>query len=431
MRVHEFFRWPLVVCVILLFIAILPASAGTISGTVKNGTTNQSVAHIDVILLQLQGGMQAVATVKTDASGHFTINNSVLGTAPMLLRVPYKGVLYHEPVPPNTPSADVTVYEPTRDPNSFAVTSRAIILQPKGSDLVVGEEYTIQNQTHPPVAFYLKDGSFSFQVPQGAQVNQVSAWDSSGMPVIQGTIDKGKGVEAVDWPFRPGENGVRISYQLPYTSNQANIQATSLYNVQRVLLAVPPGLQVTAAGFSPAGNEQGYDIYTRDSVAANTPLAISVSGTASAPAAPSANDSQDPSVNSRAGGAEDVATTALPPRLDNNLKYILVAGFAGLFILGVIFLWRRPVAQVAGTVAAVPLTDTIAPAPRAPSAQTSPLASAVSTEQVERDATRSLDELKETLFRLELRHQAGTISDQDYARERERTQKILRDLLRG
>lgn len=407
-----------------IFGAVLPASAGTVSGTVKNGTTNQPVAHTDVILLQLQGGMQAVATVKTDASGHFTITNSVLGTAPMLLRVPYKGILYHQPVTPNTPTVDVTVYEPTRDPNSFAVTSCEIVVQPKGSDLAIGEQYIIQNQTHPPVAFFLKDGSFRFQVPPGAQVNQVSAWDSSGMPVIQGTIDKGSGVEAVDWPFRPGENGVRISYQLPYTSNQASIQTTSVYDVQRVILAVPPGLQVTAAGFSPAGNEQGFDIYTRDSVAANTPLAISLSGTASA-----ATDSQDPSANSRAGTADDVATTALPPRLDNNLKYILVAGFAGLFILGVIFLWRRPIAQTAAAApASVATTDSIA---SAPSAQTPALTSATSTEQVEREATRSFDELKETLFRLELRHQAGTISDQEYTRERERTQKILRDLLKG
>lgn len=410
----------------LFLLATLPVFAGSVSGVVKNGTTNRPVAGADVILLQLQGGMQAVANVKTDAAGHFTINNGVLGTAPMLLRVPYKGVLYHAPVPPNTPSVDIQVYEPTRDPHSFAVTTRAIIVQPKGSDLVVGEEYTVENKTQPPVAFYLKDGSFRFQLPQGAQLNQVSAWDSSQMPVIQGTIDKGSGVEAVDWPFRPGENGVRISYQLPYATNQASIQATSFYDVQRVILAVPPGLQVSAAGFSPAGNEQGFDIYTHDGVAANAPLTIAVSGTAS----PAAADGQDPSVNSRAAGAEESATTLLPPRLDNNLKYILVGGFAALFVLGVIFLWRRPAAQTAS--ASASMASPVEPIPAAPPrTQDFPVASAPSIEKVEREATRSLDELKETLFRLELRHQAGTISDQDYARERERTQKVLRDLLKG
>lgn len=409
----------------LLLSVALPALAGTVTGTVFDGTTNRPVAAVEVILLELQGGMQPVATAKTDASGHFTITSDSLGAAPMLLRVPYKGVLYHEPVTPNTPAVKIEVYEPTRDPHSFAVTTRAIVLQPKGSDLAVGEEYTIKNQTQPPVAYYLKDGTFRFALPQGARLNQVSAWGATGMPVIQGTIDKGGGIEAVDWPFRPGDNGVRISYQLPYPSNEATIEAPSIYDVERVLVVVPPGLKISAAGFAPAGSAQGFDIYSRDRVAANTPLEISISGTAAAPA-PGANDTEDPSVNSRADGADAAAaTTTLPPRLDNNVKYILVAGFAGLFLLGVIFLWRRPAVQ----------TELAAPSGRElvsalPPAQ-APSRAIPQAEQVEREATRSLDELKETLFRLELRHQAGTISEQEYTREHERTQKILRDLLKG
>ena len=43
----------------------------------------------------------------------------------------------------------------------------------------------------------------------------------------------------------------------------------------------------------------------------------------------------------------------------------------------------------------------------------------------------SLDELKDSLFRLELRRQAGTISEEDYARERERIDATLRNLVRG
>lgn len=411
----------------LLFAIAFPAKAGTVSGTVMNGTTNRPVAATDVILLALQGGMQPVATVKTDSSGHFTINSDSLGTAPMLLRVPYKGVLYHEPVPPNTPTVQIEVYEPTNDPHSFAVTTREIVVQPQGSDLAIAEQYIIQNQTHPPVAYYLKDGTFRFKVPQGAQLNQVSASGSAGMPVIQGTIDKGNGVEAVDWPFRPGENGVRISYQMPYGSHQATIQAPSVYDVQNILLAVPPGMQVSADGFSAAGTEQGFEIYTHSGVAANFPISISLSGVASAPAPGS--DTQDPSVNSRADSADAASSvTTLPPRLDNNVKYILVAGFAGLFILGVIFLWRRPLPQTAGAMASSS-SAIVAP----PAQITTPPAAPIvdKAERVEREATRSLDELKETLFRLELRHQAGTISDDEYARERERTQKILRDFLKG
>jgi hypothetical protein len=43
----------------------------------------------------------------------------------------------------------------------------------------------------------------------------------------------------------------------------------------------------------------------------------------------------------------------------------------------------------------------------------------------------SLEYLKEQLFRLELRHQAGTIPDEEYASERARAEKVLRDLVRG
>jgi hypothetical protein len=43
----------------------------------------------------------------------------------------------------------------------------------------------------------------------------------------------------------------------------------------------------------------------------------------------------------------------------------------------------------------------------------------------------NLDSLKDQIFRLELRRQAGTISEEEYAQERARTEKVLRDLVRG
>ena len=50
---------------------------------------------------------------------------------------------------------------------------------------------------------------------------------------------------------------------------------------------------------------------------------------------------------------------------------------------------------------------------------------------VESEVQNSLDNLKDRLFRLELRRQAGTITEEDYARERTRTEAILRELVRG
>ncbi len=57
-------------------------------------------AGIEVILIQLQGGMQPVANTKTDAQGQFSFDNPTLGTAPMLVRAVFHGVNFHQPVTP-------------------------------------------------------------------------------------------------------------------------------------------------------------------------------------------------------------------------------------------------------------------------------------------------------------------------------------------
>ena len=128
---------------ILVCCASLISSAGTLQGTVRNGTTGQPAAGVDVILIQLQGGMQPVGNTKTDAQGHFEFSNAQIGASPMLVRAVYRGVNYHEPVPPGKTSADIQVFEPTDKAGTFAIPARAVILQPNGSDLLVGEEYSI------------------------------------------------------------------------------------------------------------------------------------------------------------------------------------------------------------------------------------------------------------------------------------------------
>src|SRR5271170_7057116 len=222
---------------LLGLLACTAAMAGTLTGTVHNGTNGQLAAGVDVILIQLQGGMQPVANTKTDSKGHFEFTNPEIGAAPMLVRAVYRGVNYHEPVPPGKNSATVEVYEPTEKPGTFAVTNHAVILQPNGAELLVGEEFTLENKSQPPVAFYRADGSFNFSIPEGAEFNQVSAWGSAGMPVVQGTIDKGKNQMAIAFPFRPGESGVRLSYKLPYPGNKLTLRNAVPYATGRFIIA--------------------------------------------------------------------------------------------------------------------------------------------------------------------------------------------------
>jgi hypothetical protein len=50
---------------------------------------------------------------------------------------------------------------------------------------------------------------------------------------------------------------------------------------------------------------------------------------------------------------------------------------------------------------------------------------------IDQQVSVSMDSLKDQIFRLELRRQAGTISEEDYAREKNQVEKLLRDLVRG
>lgn len=415
-------RWIGALAAFILTLAAASASmAGTVTGTVRNGTTGKPAANVEMILLQLQGGMQPVANTKTDAQGQYKFDNPQIGAGPMLLRAVYRGVNYHEPLTPGKTTVDMQVFEPTDKQSAVSVTAHAIILQPDGSNLDVGEEYNITNKTEPPLAFYKSDGSFVFTLPDGATMNQVSAVSAAGMPVIQTTIDKGKNKEAIAYAFRPGESGVRMSYKLPYANNEAKLTFVSPYAADRVGIFVPPSVQVSGQGLSPAGSEQGFSVYMLQSVAANTAFTVAISGTAPPPAQQGAgDDSQDGAAASQA--PPTATATTLPARLD-SLKWTIAVGFAAVFALGLIFLLRRP--ELA--------TDTgvAMPSESGPRQKSSRSKSAGAVAEVNQKVHGSLDALKENLFKLELRRQAGTIAEEDYAREHERMQKLLRDLVKG
>jgi hypothetical protein len=146
---------------LLALAAFAPAvRAGTVHGTVNNATTGKPGAGVEVVLIQLQGGMTPVANTKSDASGQFTFDNPGIGAQPMLVRAIYKGVNFHQPLPPGKSSMSVDVFEPTSDARTISVPSRVIIFQPNGTSLIVGEEYGVRNDSTPPQAYFRTDGKF-------------------------------------------------------------------------------------------------------------------------------------------------------------------------------------------------------------------------------------------------------------------------------
>ena len=422
--------------------------AGTVRGTVKNGTTGQIAAGVEVTLVQPMGGMQELAKAKSGPQGEFSFNNPNVGGQPLLVQANYRGVRFNTAVPPGNNSATVQldIYEPSKDPKTIDVPSHFVIFQPNGATLKVAEEYQVENKSQPPQAYFRTDGSFDFSLPEKGELQNVAASGPAGMPVTQLPIDKKNNRYSIAFAFRPGDNSVRYSYDLPYADNAATLKIPTVYP-GRVVFVAPPGLQVSGEGLSPAGQEQGMNLYLRQDVPAGTLVAVNVSGTASAIAsagvdgAPQGREAQDAAADS--GGA---TIQAVPGRLD-SMKWPLLGGFALVFAVLAYLLSRKTVVAVGeGEVPAeafpmgkpkmpkarpATMATTSASTPPAAEAAKAPSNGPSSLSEVDAAIGTSLDALKESLFRLELRHQAGTITEEEYMRERAKAEKILRDLVRG
>jgi hypothetical protein len=390
--------------------------------------------------------MQPVSTTKSNAQGEFTFDNPSLGAQPMLIRAVYNGINFHQPAPPGKNDVVVEVFEPTKDPRAITIGTRIVFFQPNGSTLTVGEEYSVENKSLPPMAYFRTGGNFDFALPANAKLQQVAASGPAGMPVVQAPIDKTKDRYAIAYAFRPGQSTVRYSYELPYAGNAATVKVPIQYALGRLLIVAPPTLQVAGDGLQVGAPEQGMSIYGRENLAAGTIFAVNVSGTAPPPA-DNASDGGQQGQESQQGGASsaNISIQQVPGRLD-DLKWPIVGVLIVFFAFGAYLLSRKSVVPVqVGAVdeddpAPAPVTQkkiAQAAAPTAPAPPAARLAQPKAESQptsladVDAAVGSSLDSLKERIFRLELRHQAGTISEEEYAQERARTEKVLRDLVRG
>jgi hypothetical protein len=399
------------------------ASAGTLSGTVINRTTGKPQPNVPLDFLSPMANMAQLATITSDAQGNFSVTNNSIGAGPVLIRATFHDVNFNTFVPPGRPQIDVDVFEISKDPKTISVPSHVIIFEPQGGKLVGAEEYEVQNASQPSVAFFRTEGNFDFAIPDGGELGQVSTTGSSGMAIPQASIDKGKGHYAIAYAFRPGPTNVRFSYWLPYSNNSATVKLPVTYPGQKILVVVPPGITVAGDGLAAAGQEQGMMVFTHDPLPAKGVLAVNLSGVATAqpgsddqPAAQEGNSRQGPEV------------IAAPSRLD-DFKWYIFAGLAALFAMGALLVSRKQI------VVAGPNETTLAAKPSNPPEQTKktpPVAPRANvSSDIEHSVSVSMDALKDQIFRLELRRQAGTISEEDYTREKNKFDQLLRDMVQG
>jgi len=418
----------------LLITLVLAAAidAGTLSGTVINRTTGNPAPNVALDFLSPTAGMAEVATAQSDAQGHFTVTKDSIGVGPILIRATYHDTSFNTFAPPGRPEVEVEVYDISKDPKTISVDSHVIIFEPQNGKLVGAEEYSVQNASQPAFAFFRSDGNFEFAIPEKGTLGSVTTAASTGVAVPQASIDKGKGRYAIAYPFRPGQTNVRLSYELPYANNSATLKLPASYPEMKLLVVVPPGVTITGDGLTSVGEEQGMMVYTHPPLPAKTILSVSLSGIPSPPPADS-GQGQGASQEGNSRVPQGPEVIAAPSRLD-DFKWYIFAGLAALFAMGALLVSRKQVVVLGID------EDAAAPPPanpaksgkpeKAPSAAPAPnVASASVSSAIDQHVASNMESLKDQIFRLELRRQAGTISEQDYAREKAQFEKHLRDLM--
>lgn len=404
------------------------STAQTLTGHVKNGTSNKSAAGDEVVLLSLGQGMEESGHTKTDAQGnfHFKLDNS---GGPHLIRAIHQGVTYHAMVPPGTTSVDVTVYDVSKKLDAISLTADVMRFQARGNELQGIRLFAVNNTSDPPRT-QMSDQSFEFYLPEGAQVDQGMAMTSGGQPLnTVPTPEKEKNRYAFDFPLRPGETQFQVGFHLAYTGALA-VDPKVLYPAQHFVVMLPKSMQFTASPGTPFQAMQ--DPRQADAivqVASNTkagePLGFKISGTGvlSQPDENAGAPGPAPEGNQQAGNGRAVAPDARPggglgPPIDapdplEKYRWYLLGGFGVLLAAGAIFILSRSGKPV-------PVPDFVASDITVPSAPVGPAKS--------RSATRSavlLEALKEELFQLELDRRQGNISQQEYDKAKQALDQTL------
>lgn len=286
-----------------LVLAALPLSlaAATISGTVIDRTTNKPAAGDTAVLLDLQQGMQESARTTIDAQGHFSFN--VPSTAGMhLVRVDHQKADYYGPVPPNTTTVNIDVYDVAPKVQGVHIYADVVRMQTDSQGLNVTENYFVRNESKPPLTQF-SDHAFQFSLPAGAVIQGGGATGPGGMEVANSPVPlRQKGQYAFVFPLRPGETEFQVAYTLPYSGSLAFHPSVSM-PTDNLAVMIPTSMSFSGgSAFQPVPadkDEPGTQTYLASDVNPGSAPAYTVSGSGSLP-----RETQNAQADSGQGGGQ-------------------------------------------------------------------------------------------------------------------------------
>ena len=411
-------------CILLtLLLASAFSPAETLTGTVKNGTSDKPAAGDEVVLLKLGQGMEEAGRTKADANGAFSFRVDDT-SSPHLVRAIHQGVTYHRMAPPGTTSVDVVVYDVSKKIDALSVTADVLRFQARSNELQGIRLFAVDNKSNPPRT-QMNDQNFEFYLPDGAEVDTAIAMTAGGQPLTTAPVpQKEKNRYAFIFPLRPGETQFQVVFHLPYRG-EANIDPKELYGTQHFVVMLPKSMQfasTSGANFASMNDPRQPDAVVQ--VASNTragqPLAFKISGTGILTDQEGSNqEGGSPTAGSTTAGRDSRPGGGLGPPIDapdplEKYRWYILGGFALVMAAGAVYITKRPrTASLAGR------SDIELPElPRAVTSST---------------AGRSgllLEALKEELFELEVEHKQGHISQQEYEKARAALDQTLERALK-
>ena len=411
------------------FVLAPAASAETLTGSVKNATTNKPAAGDEVVLLNLAEGMQEAARTKADGKGNFSFNLSDTGS-PHLIRVIHQGVTYHRMAPPGTTSVEAQVYDVAKKVDGISVTADVMRVQAENNNLEIIRLFAINNASNPPKT-QMNDQNFEFYLPEGAQVDQAMAKTAGGQPVNSSAVpQKEKNRYAFIFPLRPGETQFQISYHLPY-SGEATIDPKSLYGMDHFVVMLPKSMQFSGpASFQSMQDPQQSDslVEVVSNAQPSQALAFKVSGTGVLPAREEGSGAG--SAQGTMGGAQTAGRDARPggglgPPIDapdplEKYRWYILGTFAVALAIGGYYIAQRSPAQAAksASIDDDETTEVTRPAPRSAGIVVKPALAKPGSAARSEHSGMLLQALKEELFQLEVERQQGSITQQEYERHK-------------
>src|SRR5690348_4252725 len=230
--------------ILVAVFALSAAQAATLKGNVKNATTGRPAAGDDVILLELSQTMNEAARTKADPAGNYSFNTAA--DKMYVVRVMHQNVPYHQPVPPGTTTADVSVYDAAEKVDHVEPTIQIVRMQANKTTLSVSEDFVVSNTSTPPRT-QSEAKSFRFELPAGAKLQDTVAVSSGGMPVRSTPQSDGGNAYYFSFPLRPGETRFEVTYDLPY-SGKLKFDPKPLYPFQHFAVMLPPSMVFNADG---------------------------------------------------------------------------------------------------------------------------------------------------------------------------------------